>query len=234
MHLRSAFGWHRKRGSKKVWAAGFEFIKKAKLMDEVRQQLTKLLSDDLPIITRKHIELALASLKHEFFQPTLAGLGFPTGYYRIPGYSRYAINSSANVYSKRKRGILKPWPNSNSHPYLRLDMVDDDGRYRKPYIHDLMLATFAGEKPVGSVVRHKDDNPTNNALSNLEYGTATENMSDAIRNGRNPSKLSSETINEIVNRHFNGALRQDLVDEYGVSMRTINKIVSESMHKAHK
>lgn len=50
-------------------------------------------------------------------------------------------------------------------------------------------------------VRHWDDNPANNAVTNLRYGTRLDNAADAVRNGRTASgvrngmaKLSAEQV----------------------------------------
>ena len=42
-----------------------------------------------------------------------------------------------------------------------------------------------GPAPDGMVACHRDDDKNNNALDNLYWGTPTENMQDALRNGRN-------------------------------------------------
>lgn len=53
-------------------------------------------------------------------------------------------------------------------------------------VHRIVLLTFEGPPPPGKpLVRHLDDDHTNNHISNLRYGTVSENSKDAIRNGRN-------------------------------------------------
>ena len=58
-----------------------------------------------------------------------------------------------------------------------------DGKVRSLYVHRLVLESFVGPCPSGHVARHLDDNPENNHLSNLAWGTESENAHDKVRNG---------------------------------------------------
>lgn len=51
-------------------------------------------------------------------------------------------------------------------------------------VHSLILETFVGPCPPGMEALHHDDDPSNNNLSNLSWGTRSENAYDAIRNDR--------------------------------------------------
>src|SRR5690606_11217835 len=50
-------------------------------------------------------------------------------------------------------------------------------------VHRLVMEAFVGPLPEGMEVRHLDDDPDNNALSNLVYGTRSENLEDRVRLG---------------------------------------------------
>jgi hypothetical protein len=47
----------------------------------------------------------------------------------------------------------------------------------------LVLEAFAGPRPDGMDALHRDDNPTNNRFDNLRWGTRSDNLFDAVRNG---------------------------------------------------
>nr|WP_276323728.1 NUMOD4 domain-containing protein [Mycobacterium paragordonae] len=53
-------------------------------------------------------------------------------------------------------------------------------------VHHLVLAAFVGPRPTGLLGLHADDDPTNNGLTNLSYGTHSDNRRDSIRNGTHP------------------------------------------------
>lgn len=50
-------------------------------------------------------------------------------------------------------------------------------------VHPLVLLAFVGSRPAGRLIRHLDSDPHNNALSNLAYGTPSENMRDSVEVG---------------------------------------------------
>lgn len=53
-------------------------------------------------------------------------------------------------------------------------------------VHRLVaMAWLPAPEPDQSLCRHLDDNPLNNHASNLAWGTASDNMRDAVRNGGN-------------------------------------------------
>jgi hypothetical protein len=51
-------------------------------------------------------------------------------------------------------------------------------------IHALVLTTFVGPRPEGMYGCHIDGDPSNNHVSNLYWGTPTQNVHDMIRHGR--------------------------------------------------
>jgi hypothetical protein len=49
-------------------------------------------------------------------------------------------------------------------------------------VHRLVLTAFVGPQQKTQVVRHLNDDPLDNWLDNLAYGTHEENKQDQIRN----------------------------------------------------
>lgn len=65
-------------------------------------------------------------------------------------------------------------------------------RWRAP-VAAVILLTFIGPAPEGKkMARHLDDTRSNNRLSNLAWGSASDNMRDAVRNGRHAYRQSPE------------------------------------------
>ena len=56
------------------------------------------------------------------------------------------------------------------------------GKWRRVTAHGAVMEAFVGPRPDGAMVCHWDDNPANNHVSNLRYGTASDNMMDRVRN----------------------------------------------------
>lgn len=114
----------------------------------------------------------------------------------IPGFPHYEVSSFGRVRSLPRpvpvgahggqritpARILRQWPSTTGgYPVVALGKRDQ----RK--VHQLVLLAFVGPQPEGLVSRHLNDDRTDNRVSNLAYGTQTENNLDSIRNGHNPN-----------------------------------------------
>ena len=61
------------------------------------------------------------------------------------------------------------------------------GRREVHDLHQLVARTFLPNPEGHSIVRHLDDNARDNSVSNLAWGTQSDNMHDRVRNGNHPS-----------------------------------------------
>lgn len=78
--------------------------------------------------------------------------------------------------------ILKPGRQKSGHLFVVMHIGDIEIQQR---VHRLVMLEFGTPEPwAGAVVRHWDDDTENNQIGNLRWGTQTENMADAKRNGR--------------------------------------------------
>jgi len=60
------------------------------------------------------------------------------------------------------------------------------GSRRTVRVHVLVCTAFRGPRPAGQDARHLNDDKSDNSASNLAWGTKTQNMFDAVRNGTHP------------------------------------------------
>lgn len=101
----------------------------------------------------------------------------------------------------------------------------EGGGYEDHKVHILVLEAFVGPRPDGMVGRHRNDDTTNNALTNLCWGTRVENVQDAVRNGRNKHyKLTPQQRAEILRRRLAGEPCKALAEEFGVNRHHISAI----------
>ena len=72
-----------------------------------------------------------------------------------------------------------------NHGYLLVKLITNQGKVKNCRIHVLKAKAFIfSPNPLGAtLVRHLDDCKTNNALTNLTFGTRSDNAQDSIRNG---------------------------------------------------
>lgn len=93
----------------------------------------------------------------------------------IPGYDgQYRVSLGGEVFSISRQHTLRQGQHRSGHLSVHL-------RGKTYYVHDLVLTTFCGPRPVGRgriECRHLDGNPANNDLGNLTWGTVKENRRD--------------------------------------------------------
>lgn len=108
----------------------------------------------------------------------------------IPGFPGYQASDRGRVRSLdrldgrgyRIRGKVMSVCVANGYGFVKLRR---DGRSIGMNVHVLIARAFLGDPPFeGAVIRHLDDVRTHNDLSNLAWGTQSQNALDAVRNGR--------------------------------------------------
>lgn len=105
----------------------------------------------------------------------------------VPGYdSKYEVSDQGRIrsYQRRPEGcILRPGRMPGGHLSVAL------GRKNSQCVHKLVLLAFVGAAPDKHECLHINGNPADNRLSNLRWGTRSENMKDAYAHGaRNREK----------------------------------------------
>lgn len=105
----------------------------------------------------------------------------------IPGYPNYRINVDGDVYSVKRKKLLKVQHGLGKFPYNCV-MLSNNGKKTPQSIHKLLALTFIplpegytldmvlfNKKSQNLVVDHIDGDKFNNDLSNLRWLTAYEN-----------------------------------------------------------
>lgn len=91
----------------------------------------------------------------------------------------YLINEKGEVYSKKTNKLLK---GSQTKGYKFIYILYK-GKYRSPKIHRLVAETFIENIYNKPIINHKDGNPLNNNVNNLEWVTYSENTKHAYKIG---------------------------------------------------
>ena len=93
----------------------------------------------------------------------------------------YLISEDGKVFSTRSNRILKNQQLGNGYWRIELNI---DGKYERRFIHRLVAEAFIPNPNNYPCVNHKDENPSNNHVSNLEWCTHKYNMNYGTRTAR--------------------------------------------------
>lgn len=110
------------------------------------------------------------------------------------------------------------------------------GIYRLHSVHRLIASAYLGKSNL--IVMHKDDNPRNNHIGNLVYGTYAENSTDMVKKNRQArghkngsSKLTETEVIDIRSKKKEGIKRQSLAKMFNVAPTTISDICNSKRWK---
>ncbi len=152
----------------------------------------------------------------------------------VSGYEgRYAVSDQGNVMSMNfaKSGLPGLLKFNINRGYRTVEL--QTGSVKKRFtVHRLVAAAFIGPRPEGQHINHKDGNKANNALSNLEYCTPSENQKHSFRLGLQSLKgekhtraeLTDDKIREIKMMLASGMAQPSVAKMMGVCNSTISLI----------
>ena len=123
------------------------------------------------------------------------------GYYMV---SNLGNVKSLNYRGKGKEGILKPV--DNGYGYLQVRLCQD-GKAKCCYVHQLVATAFL-ENPMGyTEINHKDEDKTNNVVSNLEWCSRSYNCSYNDRAKKAGKKVGKKLSKPVIAIHkINGLI----------------------------
>lgn len=104
----------------------------------------------------------------------------------IEDFPGYQVSNTGKIRSfmNNRHGIvkesheLKQIHNQRGYPTVML------GRGNRKLVSRLVAAAYIPNPNDLPLVRHMDDNPKNNEVDNLSWGTQADNMQDCVRRGR--------------------------------------------------
>lgn len=144
----------------------------------------------------------------------------------IDGYPNYMISNHGRVWSSKTRRFLKPRP-ANEYGHLSVSLCAN-GHIDYMLIHRLVAKAFIPNPNKRPIIRHLDDDPSNNYAYNLAWGTQKENFADCIANGK-ANCLSLETpivaINTDTGRRHIYRSQSKAARDLGVNSANIWKVL---------
>lgn len=148
------------------------------------------------------------------------------------GYEgRYEVSDLGRVRRIAHGHSAKPGQivGSLTLPYAKVVLSDSDHKRKTWRIHQLVLEAFVGPCPTGLECRHLDGNTHNNNLSNLTWGTRTDNAHDRVVHGtwthgelHGQARLTDEIVREARRLRSDGQTILSLANQYGVCRQTMS------------
>lgn len=108
----------------------------------------------------------------------------------IPDAPRYEVSDDGRV--RRGGRVLKPYLDRHGYRYITLHL---GGSKKTVQVHRVMMQAFVGPDH-GRLVRHLDGDEANNVLSNLAYGTQSDNMLDSVRHGTHANAAKTRCVRD--------------------------------------
>jgi hypothetical protein len=158
----------------------------------------------------------------------------------VPVYGhegRYEINEDGVIRSLQFKGkprvppkTISVWIRKGQGNYVTVSL-SKDGVNRTRYLQQVVLESFVGPRPEGMDACHNDGNPLNNHISNLRWGTKSENQRDRLKHGtdnrgekHHASVLTEDDVRDIRALLAFGARVTDLSRLYNVARASIQGI----------
>lgn len=101
----------------------------------------------------------------------------------VKGFPGYHVTRDGELYKNGKKQKL-----FYHHRYLRR-IIRNGSIIKNIKIHRLVAEAYIPNPENKPLVMHLDDNPLNNHVSNLRWGTHKENLESALLNGKTNNKI---------------------------------------------
>ena len=139
----------------------------------------------------------------------------------VPGYPNLMVNKLGEVWNKLKERPVTQIKDSKG--YKHIFYTDEYGKSCRAVAHRLVALAFL-EQPDGyNIVNHKDGNPSNNALSNLEWSTHRLNNIHAVEHGLKSDNIRCK-IRDFDTKEVKHFASLKLAKEYmGLDIKTDNR-----------
>ena len=152
-------------------------------------------------------------------------------YYQVSNIGRIRrIKQYRNTYFGK---ILKPSLKKKGRGYYKYVTLSKNNVVKIFAVHRIEALAFLGPCPSGMECRHLDGNSSNNIITNLRWGTRSENAQDSIRHGTSVDNAGSkhgmsklkESVVPVIRQMSTTMTRRAIANCFKVGVSTIDDII---------
>ena len=146
------------------------------------------------------------------------------------GYPGYQVSDLGRVRSHKGKSVFLLTEKYSAAGRAQVRLYTKDGR-KTIQVSVLIAEAFLGPKPEGLWCLHRDDDKRNNCVSNLYWGTPSDNSNDAYANGRRvgPKRKLTDDQVRLIRDSSESCLK--LGKQFNVSPRTISRVKARQSYK---
>ena len=142
----------------------------------------------------------------------------------------YFVTQDGKVYSQRKFKDLRELKQSKTGHggYFKVKI-----NLKNKFVHRLVAIAYLDNPENKETVNHIDGDKGNNHVTNLEWATRSENTKHAYNYGLHKpyteikDKGNNKFYKEWVNLHKKGVSMRKIAKEYGVSHKTVGRVLEK-------
>ena len=141
-------------------------------------------------------------------------------------FNKYDVTRSGDVIRIKTGRVLKPAKTGKYRNYLQVP-ITLNGISKSYPVHRLVALKYIPNVDNKPQVNHKDCDPSNNNVENLEWVTNSENIKHAIDNGRIPTHLPSIIVKC-------AQCKNDMVARQSMVKKGLDKFCNRACFTAYK
>jgi hypothetical protein len=105
---------------------------------------------------------------------------------QIKDFPKYKVSNTGKIYSNYSDRLLRPYVDDKGYRRVHLSRVG--GRRKIRQVHRLVAEAFLDNPNCLPFINHKDFDPGNNQVNNLEWCTPKWNIRHSVLHGRHSSQ----------------------------------------------
>lgn len=167
------------------------------------------------------------------------------GYEGIYEVSNLGRVRSLDRFTRNRWGTLRPVAGAMKVPQVKREgycylNLYSERKARPMYVHRLVALAFLPNPDDLPQVNHKDGDKANNAVTNLEWCSKSDNCQHAIDEGlyeqargesSGSAKVTESDVIEMRRLWASGMLQKDIAARFGIGRKAVTKIVNRQRWK---